>query len=242
METEELRTIKAVGFDIDGTLYPETKLYMRTIGAAVKRPFLSIAYYHARKDLRRFAYDVPFHEEQARLVLKRLGKPAESRHIARMKQKLNTSFYSSWNKHFRHISPFPGTADALAEIQKRGLKLGVLSDFPVGRKLREMKLDSFFSVQLCAEDTGYLKPSTVPFEALAEALEVNPDEMLYVGNSFSKDIIGAERTGMYTACFDKDAPRFPSRVQKSDDGIPNFSFSHYDDLSAFIDELFQVSN
>lgn len=242
MEEKVLKTLKAVGFDIDGTLYPEAKLYMRTIGAAVKRPLLSMAYYHARKDLRRFAYDAPFHEEQARLVLKRLGKPAGSKHIERMKQQLNSSFYKSWNNKFRRISPFPGTANALAELEKRGFKLGVLSDFPIGRKLREMKLDTFFPVRICAEDTGYLKPSTVPFEALAEALEVSPGEMLYVGNSFSKDIIGAKRAGMHTAYFHKDAPRFPSRVQSADAGKPDFSFSHYDDISAFIDELFQVCN
>jgi len=51
-----------------------------------------------------------------------------------------------------------------------------------------------------SEETGALKPSPVPFLALADALGVSPDRMLYVGNSVSSDVQGASAVGMKTAC------------------------------------------
>ena len=87
----------------------------------------------------------------------------------------------------------------LKELKKRGLKLAVLSDFPVGKKLEYFKLANLFDYALSSESTGYLKPNPEPFKALASTIGFPPAEILFIGNNLRYDIAGASGTGMKTA-------------------------------------------
>jgi len=244
-------TLKAVCFDIDGTLYPERKLYMRSLGPVMRRPRLAYAYSRARKRLReQQTYALPLREQQARLVLEELGKGSTPRRLSRISAGIESSFYGTWNRVFTNIQPFPGTAEALRQLQNSGLMIGALSDFPVGRKLKVLGIDQFFSAALCSEDSGYLKPSAVPFLYAAEQMGYHPGEILFIGNSLSKDILGARKAGMRAAYFSRRVKRLRYRSKsgisaeidvsertarefsqaESADNLPHFSFSHYDDL------------
>jgi putative hydrolase of the HAD superfamily len=52
---------------------------------------------------------------------------------------------------------------------------------------------------LCSEVIGSLKPDPLPFTELARTMGYSPGEMLYVGNSFRYDVLGAQKTGMKAA-------------------------------------------
>jgi len=244
-------TLKAVCFDIDGTLYPEKKLYMRSLGPVLRRPRFTYAYSRARKRLReRPAYTLPLREQQARLVLEELGRESSPRRLSRISARIESSFYGTWNRVFTDILPFPGVPQALQQLKNSGLEIGALSDFPVGRKLKVLGIDQFFSAALSAEDSGYLKPSSVPFHYAAERMGHHPGEILFIGNSWSKDIVGARKAGMRAAYYSSRAQRMrnsslsgiharetvPECLSRqfsqaeSAENLPHFSFSHYDDL------------
>ena len=103
------------------------------------------------------------------------------------------------------LTPYPGTKKTLIKLKEKGLKLAVVSDAPKLKawlRLTAMKINDFFDVVVALEDTGRLKPSTLPFRAALRKLKVKPSECLMVGDRLSRDIKGARALGMKT-CFAK---------------------------------------
>jgi putative hydrolase of the HAD superfamily len=52
---------------------------------------------------------------------------------------------------------------------------------------------------LTAGDVGAAKPSRVPFMAICQRVGINPRSVIYVGDDYENDIVGASRAGMKTA-------------------------------------------
>jgi len=103
------------------------------------------------------------------------------------------------------LTPYPKTRSTLTELQKIGLKLGIVSDAPKIRawlRLAEMNLTDYFEVVVTLDDTGKLKPSPAPFKTAAEQLGLMPNEILFVGDNPERDIKGAKEFGMRT-CYAK---------------------------------------
>ena len=107
-------------------------------------------------------------------------------------------FRKPWEKLFSSIKPFPGMHEFIEEASS-GYELAVLSDFPIGVKLKALGVEEYFSYIASAEDSGHLKPSPVPFRVMLDALGFEPHQVLYVGDSESKDIAGAHNAGLRSA-------------------------------------------
>lgn len=198
-------TLKAIGFDIDGTLYPSIRLNRALLGFAARNLRCLRAFNAVRRELRRMertpeyqsappADMADFHRLQARLVARRLGMDDKA-----ALDLIERLFYREIPESFRKVRPFRGVQEALDRFREEGLLLGALSDFPGDRKLELMGLREAFHVSMTSEETGFLKPAPRPMEALAERLGVSPSEMLYVGNSVSYDVAGARAAGAHAA-------------------------------------------
>ncbi len=194
--------LQAVAFDIDGTLYPEWGFFLRQFPLCLRSPLLCYAFWKVRKDLRvHDLYDPPLHREQARRVLQVLGRSSGEEAAARMEGLLYRRLYRHWDRLFAGMKPFAGVRETLIELRRQGYALAAMSDFPVGNKLQVLGLEDLFTLSFSAEEIGYLKPSRMPFCALAEEFGYSVGEILYVGNSVSKDILGARSAGMPAALF-----------------------------------------
>jgi putative hydrolase of the HAD superfamily len=193
--------IKAVSFDLDGTLYPNYRLYRRLIPFLLIHPLFYRAFNLVRHKLHspQWTETAPapgssFYDEQASLmaaILRQELKP--------VREKAERVIYRRWEALFFGVKPFPHVRETLAAFRNAGLRLAILSDFPPGRKISLLGLDDFFELVLSTEETGRLKPSPVPFAALAESLNMEAQEILYVGNNPSCDAAGARLAGMKTA-------------------------------------------
>jgi putative hydrolase of the HAD superfamily len=192
------RELKAVAFDLDGTLYPNYRLYRRLVFFSLRNPRFFSAFISARHKLhnpdRESAAGVSFYDEQASLMAEILGRKTEE-----VKEKVETLIYRGWEQLFTRIKPFPQVRDTLESFRRAGLKLAVLSDFPPERKIPMLGLDGLFDCILSTEETGALKPSVTPFAALSQSLNLESREILYVGNSSRYDVAGAKLAGMKTA-------------------------------------------
>jgi len=81
----------AVAFDLDGTLYPDSRLFLRLIPFALKNLRLMRAMGKARSSLRKSgAYAGDFYQQQARLMAEILGEDAE-----RVKEKTKRPLFAS---------------------------------------------------------------------------------------------------------------------------------------------------
>lgn len=110
------------------------------------------------------------------------------------------------------VSVMPGSIEALAELRRRGLRVGLVSNtiWP-GTLLLEDLLDlgllQSIEHTIFSGDAGVWKPMPAIFERMLEALEVAPHEAVFVGDNPKEDILGAQNVGMHTIWI--RSPEFP---------------------------------
>ncbi|MBW3637732.1 MAG: HAD-IA family hydrolase [Armatimonadetes bacterium] len=124
--------------------------------------------------------------------------------------------------------PFPGVKATLAGLRKRGLRLGVLSnwDFKLQNALEDAGLLPFFDFALSSAQAGSEKPARDFFEkgfALARRFQPNlkPRECFYIGDHYEKDVLGARRAGLSPLWLVRNARDLPSgEIHDASDDVP----------------------
>ncbi|MBR1919529.1 MAG: HAD family hydrolase [Spirochaetales bacterium] len=191
--------LKALCFDIDGTLYPKWRTSAYLAAAAAAHPLFSMKYNSTRQSLRaqdglegkRGLGREDFRRKEASI----LGYEDIDGYIERY----NRCIYEPWQRASRaFIRPYRGMREALLEAKRRGYLIAALSDFPIGNKIELLGLSGLFDYVASTEDSGYLKPNRVPFDVMLESLGTEPGETLYCGDSYRKDVQGARNAGMHT--------------------------------------------
>jgi len=215
--TKNFGEIKAVAFDIDGTLYENWKLNVRLPLHFLSHLYFFSKYSKARKELRRRGITQNFKSEQLKYM-------AEALHVSEEKayEKLEKIVYSGLKSHFLKIKPCKNVCETVKAFKDAGLKIAMLSDFPPEQKGELWGIKPLCDVILGTEDCGALKPSNVPFEKMALELGVEASEILYVGNSYRYDVLGSKNAGMKAAWFTR------KKIDKT--GKADFVFRHYSDL------------
>ncbi|MCL2232524.1 MAG: HAD family hydrolase [Treponema sp.] len=212
-----------VAFDLDGTLYPDFRLFFRLIPFSLKNYRLLRAMGKARAAMRKSGeYEGDFYEHQARLMGEVLGEETK-----KVREKTERLIYQGWVPLFRNIKLFPYLRETLDAFRDAGIRMGLLSDFPPETKLEIMKLTEYWDVMLCSEVSGRLKPDPLSFLELAGKMGKKPEEILYVGNKLNYDVAGAHAAGMKAALV---LPRWKKRP--ADCGA--FMFSDYRQLRDFV--------
>lgn len=191
--------IKALCFDIDGTLYPKWRTNLYLVLSALRHPFFSMRYNNARQVIR--AEDglagkmglscADFRKKEARV----LGFENVDEYI----KKYEKCVFKPWQKEVKaHVRAYKEVRATLIEAKKKGYKLAALSDFPIGNKLEVLGLADLFDFIASTEESGYLKPNRVPFDLMLSSIGVSPEEALYCGDSYRKDVQGAKNAGLHT--------------------------------------------
>ena len=199
------RPLRAILFDLDGTLYEQPPLRWRmlrelawtplTHGPRAAHRLASIlkSFRRQREGLREIeAADTPLVHLQYQVVADELG--VDVNEVLRVVE--------DWmfSRPLRHLRAHrrAGLGAFLREARQRALGLGVFSDYPVERKLEALGLQETFDCQVDATDPSVdaFKPDPRGFLVCAERLNVEPEEVLYVGDRADVDAEGARRAGM----------------------------------------------
>jgi putative hydrolase of the HAD superfamily len=101
-----------------------------------------------------------------------------------------------------NLMAYPNVNKTLMALTKAGIKLGVVSDAPSREawlRIYYLNLYHFFDVVITFDDSGERKPSAVPFKMSLEALQLEPEETIMVGDWPERDVVGAQQIGMKTA-------------------------------------------
>ncbi len=212
--------LKAIAFDLDGTLYPDKYVYVRSIPLFARYPRLVYFFNKMRKAVRKLDKIDDLRKMQGEILARYLGVPEE-----RALFLMDNVIYGKWKKYFRHMRLFPHVRDTLGRLKADGYALALLSDYPLDSKLEILGIESVWDYRVSSETLDYLKPHPVPFVHLRDKLGVAFDEILYVGDRYKYDVLGAKRAGMRAAHF----------TRKTVEGsIADFTFSDYRDLYAWI--------
>lgn len=100
-----------------------------------------------------------------------------------------------------HLKTYPNVAPTLGKLRNKGLKLAIITDAPrfqAWTRLFGLKLEKYFDLVITFEDTGRKKPSRLPFKAAIRKLKVKPENVVMIGDSIKRDIVGAKKLGMLT--------------------------------------------
>jgi HAD superfamily hydrolase (TIGR01549 family) len=113
-------------------------------------------------------------------------------------------------------------------------KLGVVSNGFTDvqyRKLENMGLRDLFSCVVLSEEFGIRKPDSRIFHRAATLLHMQPQECLYVGDSYTNDVIGAKNAGMHVCWFNRDSQQIPDEKIK-----PDFVITKFEELPGLLEK------
>ena len=92
----------------------------------------------------------------------------------------------------------PGTLNALDSLKRKGLNLGIISNFDnrLEKILHELSLAHYFDFMLDSATFGEAKPNRAIFDFALQQAKTEPSEALHVGDNVTNDYHGALNVGM----------------------------------------------
>lgn len=204
--------LKAVGFDLDGTLFDHhgsatqaVDALVRTLGVEPSAQVRQLWFETEDAEFERWRLgEVTFQEQRRsrlRTVMRALGlSPSKSENeLDSLFAQYVATARSAWQ-------PFSDSADVLIDLRRRGFTLGVLTNGSEAQQVDKLKTTGLYDlvdVVCTSEALGVQKPDPLAFSTLAERLGVLPTECLFVGDHPEHDIAGARAAGMDAVLIDR---------------------------------------
>ncbi len=188
--------IKAAVFDLDHTLfdrYATIREIIKIMDAEsspfktdISRDSLADIYEYCDRNFVHFGWDRMYDEFLSRRILKD-GIEKDG----------------FFNLHIRPLYmlaavPFPFTISTLEKIKDMGLKLGLITNGHHTlqyRKLELLGISDMFDEIIVSGDFGADKPDVSIFKEMARRMNMNPSEMLYIGDNPENDIEPSRKVG-----------------------------------------------
>ncbi|MGA2738283.1 MAG: HAD family hydrolase [Bryobacteraceae bacterium] len=242
--------IRALLFDVNGTLidietdewmdeaYRAIAHYLTYQGIALHRGEVRDLYFRIMKE--QFAASAEKYPEFDvvavwREVLRRCGTDT-TRSLEPEKLRQMPLFLAELQRGIarKRLAAFPQMQEILAQLQTRH-RLAVVSDAQSAYGLPELRaagLAGYFAPIVVSGDYGYRKPDPRLFRAALTALQVSPEEAIFVGNDRFRDVFGARQVGMKTILFcPRGDPGGPPETE------PDYLLYQYADLPRAIEFL-----
>lgn len=146
----------------------------------------------------------------------------------------------NWNK-VPGTKIFPEVPSVLTQLIDAGIKIGIVTNAFQPMIMRDVELvehdllQYFPTCRFSACDVGYLKPHPAIFETALACVGTKIEETVFVGDSLTADISGANRLGMTTVWRDVGHrnPKLTRAVVEPDVKIHNLN-----EMLTFFDERF----
>lgn len=198
--------IKAIVFDLDDTLYDCLHENDKAVDDTVR--YVANELLHMDEDVVRKAF-----EEGRDTVKSQLSewdmaaqhnrvlyfqKMLELLDVSPFKYDLQVYNYF-WDNFLNRISLFPEALKFIDDARVLGIKIGICTDMTAHiqfRKIDRLGLTDRLDAMITSEEAGVEKPNRRMFDMIAEKLGVKNEEVIYVGDSYKKDVTGAKNAGM----------------------------------------------
>lgn len=177
-----MKPYQAVLYDIDGTLLNTVNMNMYPLIRIIKEEL---------GEERTLADVVKFMAYPGRKVMEELG--------IRDPQATYQRWVRYVNQYPQGATPYPGVVDTLERLQQLGVRQAVVSSKMRAQYRIDMEqLDRYMETAVLEEDTQLHKPHPDPLLECLRRMELNPDQVLYVGDTPS-DGQAARAAGIHFA-------------------------------------------
>ena len=104
---------------------------------------------------------------------------------------------------------YPDVVNTLKILWESGIRMGVISnttnpEFIKEEELRQTGLNTYFEFTIFSSGTPYRKPHASIFHAAISRLNMEAENILFVGDDLKMDVMGAQSVGMSTAWLNRD--------------------------------------
>ena len=203
--------IQTVVFDIDDTLYDASYCYTCGLNAVAE-------YVTSKYGMSEERFFLMF-EEAKGIVKNRLKDVAASHNrLLYMQIFLEQNdkpvvpealimYQKYWDAALMEMKLFPYVRLTMERLKKKNINIGFLSDLTAQiqyRKLEKLGLSKYVDYLVTSEETGEEKPSEKMFGLMIDKTGNRPEELLMIGDSEAKDIIGAKKAGIHSLLFKKE--------------------------------------
>ncbi|MCR4675650.1 MAG: HAD family hydrolase [Sphaerochaetaceae bacterium] len=227
--------IKAIFFDIDGTLYSYEKGNRKAMEALAD-------YAHKNFSWESETLFSVLQEVNAAIVSELNSTSAIHNRLIRFQRALYkygipvfphamNMYLLYWNTLIESSAAFEGVSQALSSLKDSGFKIMAVTNmtaFIQFIKLQDLYLTKYFDYILTSEEVGSEKPDFKMFHKASELSGCNISECVYVGDSIKNDYYGALEAGMKAIWFCGEETGTVEDV---------LSFSKWSDLPGIIGSL-----
>jgi putative hydrolase of the HAD superfamily len=104
------------------------------------------------------------------------------------------------------VRPYPEAKEVLEELQRRGYRLGIVSNWSwnLRQRVEQAGLNGYFEIVWGSAYAGCNKPHPGIFEQALEQMALPAQQAYYVGDSYRHDVLGARAAGIDAALVDRD--------------------------------------
>jgi putative hydrolase of the HAD superfamily len=105
-----------------------------------------------------------------------------------------------------------GAISTLQDMRRRARKMGLISNTgrSAGKVLRQLMakfgIIKFFDATIFSDEIGWRKPNSKIFRAAAEALQVECNRIIHIGDNPEADVWGAKQAGMRAILLETEIP------------------------------------
>jgi len=211
-----IKEIKAIFFDLDGTLRfsdppayqvfanEASRLGLKTTSEDLLRAARWEHYYFAgsediQADDAAFPNTNAFWLNYTRRFLMLLGATPDL-----AKEMAEPLYWYMGERYHPRDQLMPGIEQTLDVLKKSGIILGVVSnrETPYAKYLKEIGLAAYFDFSLAAGEVKSWKPDKKIFEHALRLARVEAGETIYIGDNYFADVVGARKAGLKPVLLD----------------------------------------
>ncbi|MFC3559012.1 HAD family hydrolase [Pedobacter jamesrossensis] len=208
MKNIYLDNIKLVIFDVDGTLYDQSKLRKKMLVELIRyyilRPWKFkdlLIVYHFRKEREKKAGQQidNLQEEQYNWCATKINLP-----VSRIKEVVNKWIFNFPIKYLKE-STYPGVNSFFSKLEQNGILTAIYSDYDSKLKLESMNLAAALLVSSTDENINAMKPLPNGLNYILSKLNiVDKNKCLFIGDRQELDGLCAEQAGIPFLLVDKE--------------------------------------
>ena len=217
--------MKAILFDVDDTLYDQV-----------------VPFQKAYEDLFEGRYDLPveelykrsrYYSDEVFEKTQRGEMSVKEMHIYRVQQAFRSfgihitdeealTFQQLYAANQKTLTISETMSEIIKLCQAKGIKMGVITNGPSNHqwnKVKALNVMDYIPKEyiFVSGDVGVAKPQLEIFNHVQTKMNLNPQQTLFIGNTFSSDIIGAKQAGWKAIWLNR-------RQSANDEGAPQADY------------------
>ncbi|MHA1649231.1 MAG: TIGR02253 family HAD-type hydrolase [Candidatus Helarchaeota archaeon] len=230
--------IKLTIFDLDDTLFNSTELSTQARRNAVRAMIdlglpatFEEAYQVLSEVVEEYGSNYGHHFDQ---MLKRLNVESD-----KLKLYVSAGMIAYHDVKYANIRPFHDVIPTFIRLKKLEVKICILSDGDAIKqyeKILRLRLQDFLDDIIITEEVGIRKPNPKLFELPLKRAKVQPNEAIYIGDNYERDIVPCIKIGIKTVLIHRGGKYDQSNMKKRSPP-PDYEIYNLNDLVSIIEKI-----